>query len=107
MLPIRLGMTADVDIVVAGAEGALLVPNRAIEADREAGLYYVTRQGSLGTTERLAVLIGLRDESQTQVVEGLEEGDVLVLPVVPEQGQEQQGFGTGRGRSPFGGGSGQ
>jgi HlyD family secretion protein len=101
-LPVRLGMTADVDIVVAGAEGALLVPNRAIEANREAGLYYITRQGALGTTERLEVLIGLRDESQTQVVEGLEEGDVLVLPDVPEQGEEQQRFGPGGGGSPFG-----
>jgi HlyD family secretion protein len=108
VLPVRLGMTADVDIVVAGAEGALLVPNRAIEADREAGLYYVVRQGALGTTERLEVLIGLRDESQTQVVEGLKEGDVLVLPVVPEQGEEQQGFGgPGGGGGPFGGGSDQ
>ena len=48
-LPVRLGMTADVDIVVASAEDALLVPNQAIEADREAGRYYVTRQTARGT----------------------------------------------------------
>jgi HlyD family secretion protein len=88
-LPIRLGMTADVDIVIARADDALLVPNRAIEADREAGRYYVTRQRSGGTTERIEVRIGLRDETHTQIVEGLEEGDQLVLPQVPAQSQDQ------------------
>ena len=71
----HLGMTANVDIVVASAEDALLVPNRAIEADREAGCFYVTRRRAQGATERVEVLIGLRDESHTQILEGLEEGD--------------------------------
>ena len=84
-LPVRLGMTADVDIVVARAEDALLVPNRAVEADRAAGRYYVTRQRPAGATQRLEVRIGLRDGDQTQILEGVEEGDVLVLPILPEQ----------------------
>ncbi|MBC8448947.1 MAG: efflux RND transporter periplasmic adaptor subunit [Chloroflexi bacterium] len=85
VLPIRLGMTADVDIVVARADDALLVPNRAVEADREAGRYYVTRQKAGGTTERLEVRIGLRDGSQTEILEGLSDGDRLVLPQVAGQ----------------------
>jgi HlyD family secretion protein len=103
-LPVRLGMTADVDIVVDSAEDALLVPNRAIEADREAGRYYVTRQAALGATERLEIVIGLRDESNTQILEGLEEGDVVVLPQIPEQTPFGQQFGPGQGGGPFGGG---
>jgi multidrug efflux pump subunit AcrA (membrane-fusion protein) len=83
-------MTANVDIAVARAEDALLVPNRAITADREAGRYYVTRLLPDGTTQRLEVRIGLRDGSQTQVVEGLAEGDRVVLPEIPTQGQDQQ-----------------
>lgn len=89
-LPVRLGMTANVEIVVASADDALLVPNRAIEADREAGRYYVTRQRSGGTTERIEVQIGLRTETNTQIVEGLAEGDRLVLPQVPAQSESQQ-----------------
>jgi HlyD family secretion protein len=96
-LPVRLGMTADVDIVVASAKDVLLVPNRAIEADREAGRYYVTRQRSGGTTERIEVHIGLRNETNTQIVEGLEEGDLVVLPQVPTQTQSQQFGGPGGG----------
>jgi hypothetical protein len=95
-------MTADVDIVVASAEDALLVPNQAIESDRAAGRYYVTRQRSDGTTERIEVLISLRDESQTQILDGLEEGSIVVLPQIPEQGLSEQGFRPGQG-SPFGG----
>jgi HlyD family secretion protein len=97
-LPVRLGMTADVKIVVARADGVLLVPNRAITADREAGRYYVTRQRAGGATERLEVRIGLRDGSQTQILEGLDEGDRLVLPEVPAQGTTSQEF-----QGPFGG----
>jgi HlyD family secretion protein len=88
--PIRLGMTADVDIVVDSADDALLVPNRAIEVDREAGRYYVTRQKALGATERLEVRIGMRDEQNTQILEGVEEGDKVVLPEVPEQTTNDQ-----------------
>jgi HlyD family secretion protein len=103
-LPVRLGMTADVDIVVDSAEEALLVPNRAIEADREAGRYYVTRQLPGGTTERMEVRIGLRDQAHTQILEGLEEGDIVVQPQVPEQTPFEQQFGPGQGGGPFGGG---
>ncbi len=95
-LPIRLGMTANVDMVVGSADGALLVPNRAITADRQANQYYVTRQLPDGTLQRLEVRIGLRDESQTQIVEGLNEGDVVVLPELPAQSSSSD--------APFGGG---
>jgi len=100
--PVRLGMTASVQIVVARAGDALLVPNRAITADREAKRYYVTRLGLGGITQRVEVRIGLRDGSQTQILEGLEEGDQVVLPVVPTQGQSQSPFGGGGG-GPFSG----
>jgi multidrug efflux pump subunit AcrA (membrane-fusion protein) len=91
-------MTANVDIVSASAEDALLVPNRAIEADRAAGRYYVSRQAAGGAVERVEVRIGLRNESQTQIVAGLAEGDRVVLPEVPQQ---SQGFSGPSG--PFGG----
>lgn len=97
--PIRLGMTADVDIVVARADEALLVPNRAITADRAAGRYYVDLPGVDGATERREVRVGIRNESQTQILEGLDEGTELVLPKVPSQSA-----GEDESRGPFGGG---
>ncbi len=101
--PVRLGMTADVDIVIDNAADALLVPNRAIEADREAGRYYVTRQKALGGTERLEVRIGMRDQVNTQILEGVEEGDELVQPTIPEQGEDSGFRRPGEGGGMFGG----
>ena len=78
-LPIKLGMTANVDIVIDQVTDALLVPNRAITADRTAGRYYVTRADALGNAEKVEIKIGLRDDDYTQVVSGLDEGESVVL----------------------------
>ncbi|MBN1657016.1 MAG: efflux RND transporter periplasmic adaptor subunit [Anaerolineae bacterium] len=102
-LPVRLGMTADVDIVVAQAGDALLIPNQAVEVDRAAGRYYVTLPGPGGTARRVEVLIGLREEDHSQVVGGLEEGDEVILPQVPEAAEQGGSFmpGSGQGSGPF------
>jgi multidrug resistance efflux pump len=106
-LPVRLGMTADVDIVAASVEDTLLVPNQAIESDRSAGKFYVHVPRLDGSTERLEVVIGLRDENQTEILEGLQEGDMVVLPQLPEQIQTEQRFGPPRGEGGSGGGFGR
>jgi len=81
-LPVRLGMTTNVDVVTQEVDDALLVPNRAISADREAGRYFVSRlAGGLATT--VEVEIGLRNDAYTQVVSGLQSGDVLGLAGMP------------------------
>ncbi len=105
-LPVRLGMTADVDIVVADVVDALLVPNQAIESDRAADRYFVYIPRTDGTSQRVEVLIGLRDENRTEIVDGLQEDDVVILPQVPEQIQTQQGFGPPGGNDGGGGGFG-
>ena len=99
-LPVRLGMTAEVEIVVDSANNALLVPNRAIAADRTAGRYYVTRQRPDGSTEQVEVQIGLRDGQYTQVLKGLNLGDQLVLPEVPTSSGSTSTQSSG---GPFGG----
>ena len=99
-LPVRLGMTSEVSIVAARAENALLVPNRAITADREAGRYYVTLLRAGGATDKVEVQIGLRDSTHTQIIEGVNEGDQVVLPQVEVSTTQNQGFGG------FGGGQG-
>ena len=81
-LPVRLGMTTDVEIVIASAQDALLAPNRAIESDRTAGRYYVSRLLASGETERVQVAIGLSDAHHTQILSGLDEGDTLLLPQI-------------------------
>ena len=58
-LAVRAGMTANASLVTANIQDVLLVPNRAITADREAGKYYVNlvRDGQVSQEE---VAVGLR-----------------------------------------------
>jgi multidrug efflux pump subunit AcrA (membrane-fusion protein) len=85
-LSARPGMTANAEVTTAALRGILLVPNRAIVSDRQAGRYYVNRiEGN--AQQRVEVSIGLRDSSYTQITDGLEPGD----PVSIAQAQQSWG----------------
>ena len=89
-LPVRAGMTANAALVTASRENVLLVPNRAIIADRQAGKYYVNLvQGD--TVVRTEVTIGLRDKNYTEITSGLDEGDQLFIGEVGEKLDFSQG----------------
>jgi HlyD family secretion protein len=77
-LPLRAGMTANAELVTAQREGVLLVPNRAITADRGTGTYTVNRlEGD--TVSEVQVSIGLRDNRYTEIRGGLAEGDQVII----------------------------
>lgn len=89
-LPVRSGMTANAALVTASRENVLLVPNRAITADRQADNYYVNRiQGD--TVVKTEVTIGLRDQNHTEITSGLDEGDQLFIGEVSEKLDFSQG----------------
>jgi HlyD family secretion protein len=73
-LPVRTGMTANADLTTAQREGVLLVPNRAIVADRQSGRYFVNRIVN-GERVQAEVTIGLRDDAFTEITSGLQPGD--------------------------------
>jgi HlyD family secretion protein len=75
---LRSGMTANVSIVTQQKKDVLLIPNRAISIDRDTGLLYVEKPVN-GEMVRVEVEIGLQDESFTEVLRGLEEGDEVVI----------------------------
>ena len=87
-LPVRIGMSAEADLITAAKTGVLLVPNQAITPDREAGKYYVNvvRTASDGsrTTERVEVTIGLKDDTSTEITSGLSVGDQVVIGEVTD-----------------------
>ena len=96
-LPIRVGMTANANLITAQRSDVLLVPNRAITPDRTAGKYYVM----LASGEAVEVTIGLRDEINTQITSGLNEGDQLLIETATPV--ETFGPGSGDDGGPFGG----
>lgn len=81
--PVRVGMTANADLVTAQRDDVLLAPNAAIQVNRNQGVYTVNRVVSEAdgeiTTEPVTVTIGLRDREFTQITGGLSEGDRLLI----------------------------
>jgi HlyD family secretion protein len=76
-LPLRAGMSATADITVEEREDVLLVPNWAIRIDRGTGRTSVNLLRG-GIVEDVEVEIGVRGEDVSQVLSGLEVGDVVV-----------------------------
>lgn len=82
------GLTAEARLLTSQVEGALLVSNRAIRADRNAGLFYVDRvtgtdEEGEPILEEVEVTIGLRDSANTQILSGLNDGDEVAIGYIP------------------------
>ncbi|HHS98043.1 MAG TPA: efflux RND transporter periplasmic adaptor subunit [Chloroflexi bacterium] len=77
--PLRAGMSATAVILVEELTDQLIIPNWVVRVDQTTGQPYVYRRTADGGLERVDVRLGIRYEGYSQVLEGLEEGDVLVL----------------------------
>ena len=84
--PLRAGMTANVDIVTESREDVLLVPNRFVSIDRLTGKTFVDQLVGI-QIQPVEIQVGLRDETYSEVLAGLESGDTVVL--VQESSQDQ------------------
>jgi len=77
-LPLRAGMTANTEIVKDQREGVLLVPNLAVALDTETGRKYVDRRTATGM-ERVEIETGLTTDIYSEVLSGLNVGDLVVV----------------------------
>ncbi len=84
--PLRVGMTANVDIVTERRDSVLLVPNRFVRIDRTTSQTFVDRAYG-DQVQPIEIQIGLRDEAVSEVLAGLNEGDTVVL--IKESSREQ------------------
>ena len=75
-LPLRLGMGANLRITTLEKADVLLVPNRAIQP---IGRKRVVRVLEGGNVREVEVVTGLSNESETEIVEGLREGEVVLV----------------------------
>lgn len=92
-VPFKLGMTANANILIANRENVLIVSNRAIRAAGNSRL--VTLRRDDGTTQEVEVKIGMANDQETEIVSGLSEGQVVVIPLV-QQNPLSTGFGPRR-----------
>lgn len=74
----RAGMSANADIKVQRKDDVLLVPNRAIRIDRSDGTYHVERWVN-GQPVDAQVIPGMRDDTYSEIVSGLQEGEELII----------------------------
>ncbi len=92
------GMSTQVSFVVARAENAIQLPTRAlgyhlVDKDSEKGkVYRVSLKTPHGTQDR-EVLVGLMTRSSVQVLEGLAEGDQVVVTETNGQVQKSKDMG--------------
>ncbi len=92
---LRPGMTADVTILTAEREDVLLVPDSAI--DRSGGVATVEVLPEPGAEPVVReVEVGVTNWEQTEIISGLKEGEIVVLPSAAPQMQQ----GPGGQRSP-------
>lgn len=80
------GMTANATIETGQLAEVVVVPNRAIQIDRQSGqpAVYVEKLDPDGNPVRTEVALGMRNGEVTQVLAGLEEGDQVVIRNQPE-----------------------
>ena len=76
---VRGGMSANVEIVTDTHTNVLIVPNWTIRIDRATGKTYVNvRRGD--KLQEVEIVTGLRNTDESEVISGVNEGDVLVVP---------------------------
>lgn len=73
---LRAGMSATVDIIIAQRNNVLLVPDRAIRQDNQGNP--VVEVVVNGEVEERTVVTGISDGYQTEIVDGLEEGEMVI-----------------------------
>jgi HlyD family secretion protein len=77
--PIQLGMSTTASIILAEIPDALVVPNRFIRLDSATQQATVTVLDENNRTREVVVTLGERNDTQSQIVSGLEAGETVVL----------------------------
>ena len=88
------GMTADATTETDRLEDVLVVPNRAVSIDRESGVPVTSVEmiDEQGNPTRVEIELGLRNETVSEVLTGLEEGDQVIIGTQSRRDQLRQAF---------------
>jgi macrolide-specific efflux system membrane fusion protein len=76
---LRISMTAEVNIILDQVKDALLAPAAALGKKDKDGLYTVRVESKSGQYEESKVRVGLNNNVQAQILEGLEDGQKVVI----------------------------
>ncbi|MEP6985844.1 MAG: efflux RND transporter periplasmic adaptor subunit [Chloroflexota bacterium] len=76
---VRSGMTAEASVVVEQKTNVLSVPNEYIRLDRQHDTAYVNVVDNNGHLQETEVTLGLQGDDSSEVVNGIQKGDVLAV----------------------------
>lgn len=100
-MDVKIGMNADIEIIVAEQSNALCIPNAALE--NRGGQSVVRLLEADGKLSFREVTIGLQTDAMTEIIDGLQEGEKVAVPGatrIPGQrnpaGMFQMGVGGGQ-----------
>jgi RND family efflux transporter MFP subunit len=79
---LRVGMSATADIITNERSGVLLVPNRAIKQDSQGNPVVGVMVGE--QIEQRPVVVGISDGFQTEIIDGLDEGETVAVEIQAE-----------------------
>jgi HlyD family secretion protein len=97
---LRAGMSATATILASNRADVLLVPNRAVQIERDSGQTFVERLTD-GVPQKVEVRLGLRTEQQSEVRDGLAEGEQVIIRNRSSLEKLQQTFQGGGGGGGF------
>ena len=93
-------MGAEASIIIESKSGALLVPSSAITTSRNGKIVKVIKDTQ---TLNVTITTGISDDTNTEVISGLNEGDTIEINSLPTQGFTSQTQTTNRGFGGIGG----
>jgi multidrug efflux pump subunit AcrA (membrane-fusion protein) len=73
---VKTGMTANLDIIVDERENVLTVPNRAVKTVNKQKVVTLLRNGQ---QVPVPVEVGMSSDTATEIIGGVNEGDVVVV----------------------------
>lgn len=76
---VRVGMTAEAEVVVEQRADVVIVPNAYIRLDRAADRAYVNRLDAAGALEEVEVSLGLQGGESSEITAGVREGDTVAV----------------------------
>ncbi len=94
--PFKIGMNVNATIETERLEDALVVPNRAVQIDRETGKTYVDKVIDDKRIERTEIILGQRGTTVSEVQSGLDIGDIIAIIESSRRDQLMQAIGGGQ-----------
>lgn len=79
---LKIGFDVDTSILIARADSALKIPSEAVRNDKTAGNYVMLVRDNKAVRENIT--LGIQSDTEAQVLEGLAEGDTLILSPVED-----------------------